>query len=52
MDIVSPTSIPMVPALGKVLRKDFTKAGKADVLFRMQAVTPTSGISSDRGYHI
>ena len=47
MDIVNPGSMAGVRALGKVLGKDFTKAGKADVLFTMQVATPTSGIRSD-----
>ena len=42
MDIVNPRSMARVRAMGKTLGKDFTKAGKADVLFRVQMATPTS----------
>jgi hypothetical protein len=40
MDIVNPGSMARVRAFGKTLGKDFTEAGKADVLFRMQSGNP------------
>jgi hypothetical protein len=47
MDMVNPISPARIRAGGKMLGKNLTKAGKADVLFRMQVVTPTSAIGSD-----
>jgi hypothetical protein len=52
MDVVNPRSMARVQALGKVLGKDSTKSGKADVLFRMQVATSTTAIRTDGDYHI
>ena len=41
-----------VGALNKPLGEFFSKAGKADVLFDMQAATPISSVLESGGYHM